>query len=99
VLVENGAIQVTPLKTKRTTGTKLWIPIHSDLENVLTGTKLSLQRLLETSFGKPFAPDGFGNYMADKIEAAGLPERCVTHGLRKAVARRLAESGCTANEI
>ena len=37
--------------------------------------------------------------MADKIEAAGLPERCVTHGLRKAAARRLAEAGCSAKEI
>jgi hypothetical protein len=37
--------------------------------------------------------------MADKIGKAGLPERCVTHGLRKAAARRLAEAGCSANEI
>ena len=34
-----------------------------------------------------------------QIEDAGLPERCVTHGLRKAAARRLAEAGCSANEI
>jgi hypothetical protein len=37
--------------------------------------------------------------MAVKIDKAGLPKRCVTHGLRKAAARRLAEAGCTANEI
>ena len=37
--------------------------------------------------------------MAEKIDAAGLPARCVTHGLRKAAARRLAEAGCSANEI
>ena len=37
--------------------------------------------------------------MADKIADAGLPNRCVTHGLRKAAARLLAEAGCTANEI
>lgn len=36
---------------------------------------------------------------AVKIDEAGLPKRCVTHGLRKAAARRLAEAGCTANEI
>ncbi len=28
-----------------------------------------------------------------------LPDRCVTQGLRKAAARRLAEAGCSANEI
>jgi hypothetical protein len=37
--------------------------------------------------------------MADRIGQAGLSERCVTHGLRKAAARRLAEAGCSANEI
>jgi hypothetical protein len=40
-----------------------------------------------------------GRFMAEKIAAAGLPKRCVTHGLRKAAARCLAESGCSANEI
>jgi Phage integrase family len=34
-----------------------------------------------------------------KITRAGLPDHCVTHRLRKAAARRLAEAGCTANEI
>jgi hypothetical protein len=33
--------------------------------------------------------------MAEKIGLAGLPDRGVTHGLRKAAARRLAEAGCT----
>lgn len=51
-------------------------------------------------FGAPFTSNGFGSgFMAVKIDKAGLPKRCVTHGLRKAAARRLAEAGCTANEI
>ena len=37
--------------------------------------------------------------LTDKIATAGLPELCVTHGLRKAAARRLAEAGCTTKEI
>jgi hypothetical protein len=37
--------------------------------------------------------------MAERIDQAELPERCVTHGLRNAAARRLAEAGCSANEI
>ena len=32
-------------------------------------------------------------------DAAGLPKRCKPHGLRKAACRRLAEAGCSANEI
>lgn len=37
--------------------------------------------------------------MSDAIQRAGLPARCKAHGLRKAAARRLAEAGCSANEI
>ncbi|CAM5766281.1 hypothetical protein LMIY3S_01768 [Labrys miyagiensis] len=37
--------------------------------------------------------------MASAIGAAGLPERCVAHGIRKAAARRLAEVGCSSKQI
>ena len=43
--------------------------------------------------------DGFGQWMRDAISAAGLPLDCRPHGLRKAAGRRLAEAGCSANEI
>lgn len=97
--VEEDTIQVVPLKTKRSTGRKLAIPIHPDLAIVLAVCERRSERILVTAYGKPFTGNGFGNFMADKIEAAGLPERCVTHGLREAAARRLAEAGCSANEI
>ena len=97
--VEEDTIQVVPLKTKRSTGRKLAIPIHPDLAIVLAACERRSERILVTAYNKSFTGNGFGNFMADKIEAAGLPERCVTHGLRKAAARRLAEAGCSANEI
>jgi integrase len=37
--------------------------------------------------------------MAATIGQAGLPDRCVSHGLRKAAARRLADAGCSAHQI
>jgi hypothetical protein len=37
--------------------------------------------------------------MAEKIGLACLADHCVTHGLRKAAARRLAEAGCTTPKI
>lgn len=85
--------------TKRTSGVKLWIPIHPALKEVLDNCGREGEMILQTAFGRPFTSNGFGNYMADKISRAGLPDRCVAHGLRKAAARRLAEAGCTANEI
>ena len=97
--VKDGAIGVVPLKTKRTTGVRLWIPIHPALAEALAAAEREVDTILATSFGKAFTGNGFGNFMAHKIAAAGLPDDCVTHGLRKAAARRLAESGCTTNEI
>jgi hypothetical protein len=43
--------------------------------------------------------DVFGNMVSDAIREAGLPQRCVPHGLKKAAARRLAEAGCSTSEI
>jgi integrase len=50
------------------------------------------------SFGKAFAEAGFGNWMRERCNAAGLPE-CSSHGLRKAIARRLAEAGMSPHQI
>ncbi len=97
--VDDGTISVVPIKTKRTSGAKLWIPIHPELARVLEASEVRGPTILRTAFGRAFTGNGFGNFMADKIEQAGLLDRCVTHGLRKAAARRLAEAGCTANEI
>jgi len=50
--------------------------------------------LIITSFGKPFTAAGLGNRMRKWCDEAGLPQ-CSLHGLRKAMSRRLAESGAT----
>lgn len=52
---------------------------------------------LATQFGKPFTGPGFGNWFRDRCNQAGLPH-CTAHGLRKAMARRLAESGASNQE-
>jgi integrase len=93
--VVEGTIHVVQGKT----GEKLWIPMHPELQQALTAWGRKSRLMLTTSFGKEFSDKGFSNFMADRIGEAGLPERCVTHGLRKAAARRLAEAGCTVHEI
>jgi len=37
--------------------------------------------------------------MSEAADLAGLPKAAAAHGLRKAAARRLAEAGCSANQI
>lgn len=81
------------------TGTFVSIRQHPDLTATLAAHDRKGVVILINQIGKPFSEHGFGNWMADAIDAAGLPDRCVAHGLRKAAARRLAEAGCTAHEI
>ena len=90
---KDGAIRVLQGKT----GEELWMPEHRELAAELaTGEHMSL---LTTSAGKAFDPVYFGAWFADAIEKAGLTDDCVLHGLRKTAARRLAECGCSEEQI
>lgn len=53
-----------------------------------------IKHLIVTQFGKPFSVAGLGNRMRKWCDTAGLPDRSM-HGLRKALSRRIAESGGT----
>lgn len=53
---------------------------------------------LVTDLSRPFTIAGFGNKMRDWCDEAGLPQ-CSAHGLRKASAVAMAESGATAPEL
>ena len=93
--VRNGALTVRQQKT----GTSLEIPLHPELRAVLDASQAEHLTFLVTHEGRPFAPAGFTNWFRDMVRAAGLPNGCSPHGLRKAACRRLAEAGCTPHEI
>jgi integrase len=93
--LEGPGIQVTQNKTK----SRLWIPLHPELAAILEQWPRNHVVMLTTAFGRQFTVKGLGKWMADRIKMAGLPDRCVTHGLRKAAARRLADAGCTVHQI
>jgi integrase len=59
---------------------------------------IGVKTLLVTNFGKPFTEAGFGNWMRERCDEAGLPD-CSSHGLRKAIARRMAEAGMSPHQI
>ena len=69
------------------------------MKSCARATPIGHLTLLTTNSGKCFAADDFTDVFCGWREQAGLPPRCVFHGLRKAAARRLAEAGCTAHEI
>lgn len=80
------------------TDARLEIPMHPTLQAVMAATPRENLTFLVTSFGKPFTPAGFGNWFRERCNEAGL-SHCSAHGLRKAAARRLAEAGCSNQQI
>jgi integrase len=93
--IADGRISWVQGKTKG----RVSIPIHPALAEVLETVPRDQMTFLLTGQGKPFTDAGFTNWFSETARAAGLPLGCSPHGLRKAAARRLAEAGCTANEI
>jgi len=81
------------------TGAPLWIPAHPILKEALDATERGGPWLLCTPYGVRYTTAGFGNFMADAIGDAGLPDECRLHGLRKSAGKALAEAGCTAHQI
>lgn len=81
------------------TDAELWVPEHPELTDELDRASRESLTMLTTSEGKAFDPVYADGWFADAIEAAGLPDDCVLHGLRKTAARMLAEVGCTEREI
>jgi integrase len=92
--VRDGAIAVRQEKTRAA----LTIPLHPELAAIIDDAPADNLTFLTTAFGRPFTAAGFGNWFREQCDDAGL-KHCASHGLRKAVARRLAEAGCTEKEI
>jgi integrase len=80
------------------TDTPLLIPMHPDLVLVLTSVPRTNLTFLLNELGAAFASETFGKWFRRQCDAAGLPH-CSAHGLRKAAATRLANAGCSMNQI
>ena len=80
------------------TGTALLIPVHPELATALASVPRTNLTFLMTEKGAPFTSAGFGNWFRDQCDLAGLPQ-CTAHGLRKAAATRLANAGCSSDQI
>ncbi|MDO6732843.1 tyrosine-type recombinase/integrase [Marinovum sp. 2_MG-2023] len=85
-------------KTEDDGGVLIDIPIHPELRAVLDICPKDAFTFLETQNGKSRSPNGLGNMMREWCNEAGLPN-CSSHGLRKVIARRVAEAGASPHEI
>src|SRR5262249_58562497 len=87
--------------TQAKTGTMVAVPVHPELRAVIdasAGVNANLTFIV-TERGRPFPGHSFTAWFRKHCDDAGLPKRCVVHGLRKAAGRKLADAGCTAHEI
>ncbi|MFT8718763.1 site-specific integrase [Acetobacter sp.] len=93
--IVNGRICLTQIKTK----TYIEIPIHERLRMSLDATAPHAETFIRTIKGQPSSSNGFYNQFIKWCEQASIPKGLSPHGLRKAIARRLAEAGCTPHQI
>jgi integrase len=84
--------------TQKKTGTSLAIPLHPELVSALAAVPRTNMTFLVTERGAPFSAKGLGDWFKKQCKIAGLPH-CSAHGLRKAAATRLANAGCSVNQI
>lgn len=96
--VRDGSLTFVQHKNRNRRPVRLSIPIVPELARILAATPGGDLTFLVTAFGQPFTANGFGNWFRKRCDEAGLPH-CSAHGLRKAMASRLAEAGCSASEI
>jgi len=85
-------------KTETTGGKLISIPIHPELQSLIDKTPKNQQTFLAIATGKKRSADALGTRMREWCDQAGL-ENCSSHGLRKAICRRLADAGATSTQI
>jgi integrase len=93
--ISGGMIRLVQQKT----GMPLAIPIHPALERAMRAGPAKGVYLIGDHNGRPIAAASLTRLIRRAVGAAGLPDRCKPHGLRKAILRRLAEHGATAKQI
>lgn len=87
--MKNKRIKFVVSKTQR----PHWLPAAPQLVEAIDAMpRVGIKTYLTTEYGKPFSRAGFGNKMRQWCDEADLPH-CSAHGLRKAIARRMAEMG------
>lgn len=96
--IRDGWLVFTQHKGRNRNPVRMEIPIIPELQSVIDQTPTGDLTFLVTAFNRPFTSNGFGNRFRKWCDDAGLPQ-CSVHGLRKAAAARLAELGCTEQEI
>jgi len=90
-----GVIRVVQQKT----GQELLITVHPALARAIKAAPAKGVYLVGDLHGRKVTHGALTRLIRRAVAAAGLPPRCVAHGLRKAAMRRLAEHSASTKEI
>lgn len=96
--LKDGRLKYVQAKNEHRNPVEINMPVLDELATIIEATPSGHLPFLVTGFGKPFTANGFGGKFKDWCVEAGLPH-CSAHGLRKALATRLADQGATPHEI
>ena len=91
--IVDGEITIETEKTRRVVA----MPMLKPLADSIAASPVGAETFIASADGKPMVKDSFGNWFSGVCAAAGVPGRA--HGLRKALAVKLAENGATDSEI
>jgi enterobacteria phage integrase len=97
--IKSGMIRVLQEKTAEDDDDVLWIAMAPALVRAIQAGPVRGLRLIGDRNGAPIKKAALSGIIRRAVADAGLPPRCVAHGLRKAALRRLAENGATTKEI
>lgn len=94
--VRDGAIHMVQQKTSA----HVSVPVTSALADAINAAAPNEHVVfLLNEHGRAFTAHAFSKWFVKQCRRAGLDRGLSAHGLRKASCRRLAEAGCSANEI
>lgn len=95
---DKGWLKFTAWKNRKRAPKTIDVPIRPELAAALACTQTGDTTYIVTDRGRPYTVESFGNVFRDWCNEAGLPH-CSAHGLRKAAAVELAETGSSASEL
>jgi integrase len=98
--VQDGKLRYTQHKMRARNPSHVAVDMPAELMRIIASTPgTGLKTWLVDGTGKPFTEDAYSHFFADMIKAAGLPDRCTPHGLRKRALTDVANAGGTGKEI
>lgn len=80
-------------------GEAVWVPCHSVLKEALDKAPRRGVTILVSSRNKSMNSNSLGLWISGVIDRAGYAKKVQVHGLRANAASRLADAGCSENEI